>query len=181
MSDGKSVVVTTYGHGNVIDKIAVNLFDKYKTSSSSSFDDKYDEANARTYCNTMNKLTLEGESWVFARIISENAPYSLDSFFSLKFDIILELNDRAIQKVLREVDSQEIAKALKGEKEPVKEKIFSNMSERAARMIKEDMEYLGPVGINDVMEAQEKIIRIIHHLEHTGEIYIPRSKGDTIA
>jgi hypothetical protein len=180
MSDGKSVVVTTYGHGNVIDNIAVSLFDKYKTNGY-SWEEKYDETNARTYCNTMNKLILEGESWVFARIISENIPYSLDSFSPEKFDMILELDNMAIQKTLREVDSQVLTKAMKGEKEPVKEKIFSNMSERAARMLKDDLECMGPVGINDVMEAQEQIIRIIHHLADSGEFIIPRSKGDVIA
>jgi flagellar motor switch protein FliG len=175
---GKSVVVTTYGHSNVIDKIAVSLFDKHKTDS---YFDKYDETNARTYCDTINKLTLKGESWVFARIISENAPCFLNSLFPLKFDMILELDNMAIQKVLREVDSQELVKALKGEKEPVKEKIFSNMSERAAQMLKDDMEYMGPIGINDVMESQEKILAIIFHLGDCGEIVIPYSKGDTIA
>jgi len=176
MSDGKSVVITTYGHSNVIDKIAVSLFDKHKIDSNL---DKYDETNAMNYCDTINRLTLKEESWVFARIISENAPYLLNSFFPLKFDMILELDNMAIQKVIREVDSQELVKALKGEKEPVKEKIFSNMSERAAEMLKDDMEYIGSIGINDIKESQGKILSIIFHLEHIGEILIPSMQKET--
>ena len=179
MSIGKSIVVTAYGHKNVIDKIAVSLFDKYQTNH---YRDEYNEANAITYCNAINRLKLEGESWVFAKIIPENAHYSLNYFFPSTFDsIILELDDKAVQKVLREIDSQELVKALRGEEEPVKEKVFSNMSERAAKMLKEDMECMGPVSITDVKESQEKIIAIIRYLEQVGEIIIPSSKGETIA
>jgi flagellar motor switch protein FliG len=166
MSKAKDIVVTVYGHNDVIDNIAVSLFDKPDSGNYGS----NNESNAETYCDALNKLKLEGESWVFAKIISENVPYSLDSFFSLKFDIILNLDDRALQKVLREVDYQELAKALEGEKESVKEKIFRNMSERAALMLKEDMEFMGPVGIRDAKKSQEKIMALIRHLEQTGEI-----------
>jgi flagellar motor switch protein FliG len=94
------------------------------------------------------------------------------------FEDIVMLDDRAIQKVLREVDSQELAKALKSVDTEVQDKIFRNMSKRAAGMLKEDMEYMGPIRLKDVEEAQQKIVSIIRHLEDTGEIVVARSGED---
>ncbi|MCL2179876.1 MAG: hypothetical protein FWB83_01995 [Treponema sp.] len=91
-----------------------------------------------------------------------------DRMFS--FSDIASMNDRDIQKVMREVDSQELAKALKKTDESVKEKIYYNMSKRAAAMIREDMEYMGPVRICNIEEAQRKIVSIIRHLDDAGEI-----------
>jgi len=94
------------------------------------------------------------------------------------FEDIVLLSDRDIQKVMREVDSQELSKALKSVEMEVQEKIFKNMSKRAATMLKEDMEYMGPIRLKDVEEAQQKIVSIIRHLEDTGEIVIARSGED---
>jgi flagellar motor switch protein FliG len=94
------------------------------------------------------------------------------------FEDIVMLDDRAIQKVMREVDSQELAKALKSVDTEVQDKIFKNMSKRAATMLKEDMEYMGPVRLKDVEEAQQKIVSIIRHLEDVGEIVVARSGED---
>ncbi|MCR5605465.1 MAG: flagellar motor switch protein FliG [Treponema sp.] len=94
------------------------------------------------------------------------------------FEDIVMLDDRAIQKVLREVDAQELAKALKSVDAEVQDKIYRNMSKRAASMLKEDMEYMGPVRIKDVEEAQQKIVSVIRRLEDSGEIVIARSGED---
>jgi flagellar motor switch protein FliG len=96
------------------------------------------------------------------------------------FEDIVMLDDRSIQKVMREVDSQELAKALKSVDTEVQDKIFRNMSKRAAGMLKEDMEYMGPVRLKDVEEAQQKIVSIIRHLEDTGEIVVARSGEDEL-
>jgi flagellar motor switch protein FliG len=96
------------------------------------------------------------------------------------FEDIVMLDDRAIQKVMREVDSQELAKALKSVDTEVQDKIFRNMSKRAAGMLKEDMEFMGPVRLKDVEEAQQKIVSIIRHLEDTGEIVVARSGEDEL-
>jgi len=96
------------------------------------------------------------------------------------FEDIVMLDDRAIQKVMREVDSQDLAKAIKGARTDVQDKIFRNMSRRAADMLKEDMEYMGPVRLKDVEEAQQKIVVIIRHLEDTGEIVIGRTGEDEL-
>jgi flagellar motor switch protein FliG len=90
------------------------------------------------------------------------------------FEDIMQLDDRAIQRILREVETKDLALALKGSVEAVKEKIFKNMSERAAGMLKEDMEYMGPVRSRDVQEKQTYIVGVIRALEATGEIVIDR-------
>ncbi|MDR0721104.1 MAG: flagellar motor switch protein FliG [Treponema sp.] len=96
------------------------------------------------------------------------------------FEDIVMLDDRSIQRVMREVDSQELAKALKSVDTEVQDKIFRNMSKRAAGMLKEDMEYMGPVRLKDVEEAQQKIVSIIRHLEDTGDIVIARAGEDEL-
>ncbi len=96
------------------------------------------------------------------------------------FEDILLLDDRAIQRVLRDVDNNDLAIALKGANEEVQSTIFRNMSQRLAVMIKEDMEFMGPVRMKDVEEAQQKIVNTIRKLEDAGEIVISRGGGDEV-
>ena len=96
------------------------------------------------------------------------------------FEDVLLLDDRAIQRVLRDVDNNDLAIALKGSNEQVQAAIFNNLSKRLAVMIKEDMEFMGPVRMKDVEEAQQKIVNIIRKLEDSAEIVISRGGGDEI-
>lgn len=96
------------------------------------------------------------------------------------FEDILMLDDRSIQRVLREVEHSELAVALKNANEEVQNVIFNNMSSRLADMIREDMEYMGPVRLKDVEEAQQKIVNVIRKLEDSAEIVISRGGGDEI-
>lgn len=96
------------------------------------------------------------------------------------FEDILSLDDKSIQRVLREVDNNELAIALKGSNEEVQTIVFNNLSKRLATMIREDMEFMGPVRLKDVEEAQQKIVNIIRKLEESGEIIISRGGGDEI-
>jgi flagellar motor switch protein FliG len=96
------------------------------------------------------------------------------------FEDILSLDDRSIQRVLREVDNNDLGIALKGAVEEVQNVIFNNLSKRLATMIREEMEYMGPVRLKDVEEAQQKIVNIIRKLEDSGEIVISRGGGDEI-
>lgn len=91
------------------------------------------------------------------------------------FEDIVLLDDRAIQKVLREVDTSELGKALKAVDSEVQDKIYRNMSKRAATLLKEDMEYMGPIRLKDVEESQQKIVAIIRKLEEQGEIVVARA------
>lgn len=96
------------------------------------------------------------------------------------FDDIVYLDDRAIQKVLRDVDQQELAKALKLCATETAEKLYRNMSKNAASMLKEDMEFIGPVRKKDVYEAQEKIVSIIRRLADLGEIVIVKESDELV-
>ncbi len=93
------------------------------------------------------------------------------------FEDIVYLDDRSIQRVLREVESKDLGMALKGVKDDVKEKILRNMSERAAAMMQEDMDYMGPVRARDVQEKQSFMVGIIRALESSGEITVTRGSG----
>lgn len=97
------------------------------------------------------------------------------------FEDILSLDNRSIQTVLRQdIDNRELAIALKGSSEEVQEIIFNNLSKRLAAMIKEDMDFMGPVRRSDVEEAQQKIVNIIRRLQDSGEIIVARGGGDEI-
>lgn len=93
------------------------------------------------------------------------------------FEDILLLDDRAIQRVLRDVENSDLALALKSANEQVQAAIFNNLSKRLAVMIKEDMEFMGPVRMKDVEEAQQKIVNVIRKLEENQEIIISRGGG----
>ena len=96
------------------------------------------------------------------------------------FEDIIILDDRSIQKVLREVDSKDLALALKTASEEVSARIFKNMSKRAAQMLQEDIEFMGPARLRDIEQTQQKIVATIRRLEDTGEIIIARGGEDEV-
>lgn len=96
------------------------------------------------------------------------------------FEDILTLDNRSIQRFLRDVENNQLAIALKGATEEVQKVIYANMSKRLAEIIKEDIEFMGPVRLKDVEEAQQRIVNIIRKLEDAGEIVISRGGGDEI-
>ncbi len=96
------------------------------------------------------------------------------------FEDILNLDDRSIQMILREVDTHELALAMKGSSEELKEKILKNMSKRAASLLEDELKYMGPVRVKDVENAQQKIVAIIRKLEDAGEIVISRGGGEDL-
>ncbi|MDD4364857.1 MAG: flagellar motor switch protein FliG [Synergistales bacterium] len=90
------------------------------------------------------------------------------------FEDIAGMDDRSLQRVLRDVDMKDLALALKGATEELRQKFYKNMSRRAAEMLKEDMDFMGPVRVRDVEEAQQKIVNVVRALEDAGEIVIAR-------
>lgn len=94
------------------------------------------------------------------------------------FEDIIKVNDKGIQSVLKEVENEELSLALKTATEELKQKIFGNMSERAAQLIREEMEYMGPVRVSDVEAAQQKIVDTVRRLEDAGEIVIAGRGGE---
>jgi flagellar motor switch protein FliG len=96
------------------------------------------------------------------------------------FEDIVKLDKKAVQRVLKEVETSELTVALKTATEDVKALIFDNMSKRMADMVKEDMEYMGPVRVKDVEEAQQKIVSVIRKLQDSGDIVISRGSEDAL-
>lgn len=94
------------------------------------------------------------------------------------FEDILLVNDKGIQAVLKEIDNDVLSLALKTASQELKDKIFRNMSERAAQLIQEDMQYMGPVRVSDVEAAQQKIVDVVRRLEDAGEIIIAGRGGE---
>ena len=123
----------------------------------------------------LNNVDRSTEKSIFD-VLSEKNPELTDEVKNLMFvfEDITILDDRSIQRVLRDVSKEDLALALKGSSDEVKEKIFKNMSKRAAEALKEDMDYMGPVRVKDVEEAQRKIVNTIRRLDEAGEIIISR-------
>ncbi len=90
------------------------------------------------------------------------------------FEDIVLLEDRSVQRLIREVDNQDLAKALKSVDNQVLDKIFKNMSKHAGLLLQEDMEFLGPVRLKEVEDCQQRIVNVIRNLEDLGEILITR-------
>ncbi len=95
------------------------------------------------------------------------------------FEDILKVDDKGIQSILKEIDNDELGLALKTASTELQQKIFKNMSERAATLIKEDMQYMGPVRVSDVESAQQRIVDIVRRLEDSGEIIIAGRGGES--
>lgn len=96
------------------------------------------------------------------------------------FEDLVKLDDRSIQIILREVDTRDLALALKGATDELKKKIFRNMSKRAASLLKDELDYMGPVRVKDVEGAQQKIVEVVRRLEEAGEIVIARGGGEEL-
>lgn len=106
--------------------------------------------------------------------INEQAPELATSIKNLMFvfEDIVNLDDRSIQRVLKEVDNKELALAMKHVSPEVKQRVISNLSQRAAQMIEEEIEYMGPVRLRDVEDAQQRVVDVIRNLEEAGQVVI---------
>ncbi|GEL06654.1 flagellar motor switch protein FliG [Salisediminibacterium halotolerans] len=96
------------------------------------------------------------------------------------FEDIVTLDNRSIQRVIRDVENEDLQLSLKVASDEVKETVFNNMSQRMSETFKEEMEYMGPVRLRDVEESQTRIVAVIRRLEEAGEIVIARGGGDDI-
>jgi flagellar motor switch protein FliG len=135
----------------------------------------------QTIVDILNQVDRTTEKNIMEGMEKENAELSekiKESMFV--FEDIITLDDVSIQRVLREVETKELALALKGCSEEVSNAIYRNQSKRAAASLKEDMEFLGPVRIMDVEKSQMKIVSIIRRLDEAGEIVISRGGEDAI-
>jgi len=128
----------------------------------------------------LNRIERNAEKSIMADL-EERDPELADEIARLMFTFedLVYVDDTGIQRALREMESKELALALKAANDDVKEKIFKNMSERAREIIQEEIEFMGPVRLRNVEEAQQKIVGVIRRLEDAGELVITgRGRGD---
>lgn len=129
----------------------------------------------RSLVDVLNQVDRATERTI-VETLEEKNPELADEVRRMMFlfeDIVI-LDDRNIQQVLREVDGKELAVALKGVSIEVQDAIFRNMSERAATNIREDLQFMGPIRVSQVEEAQQKVVSVIRRLEEAGSIVIVR-------
>ncbi|MDP3308121.1 FliG C-terminal domain-containing protein, partial [Methylotenera sp.] len=127
----------------------------------------------------MNYMSGENEATLMEGLKSyddEMAQKIMDEMFV--FDNIMDIDDKGIQVMLREVQSETLIVALKGTTEEMREKIFKNMSSRAAEMMKEDLESKGPVKLSEVEAQQKQILQIVRRLSDEGQIQLAGKGGD---
>ena len=134
-----------------------------------------------TTAEIMNNIDRTVSKNIFDRL-SESDPKLSEEIRKkmFVFEDILKLDDRTIQRILREVDTRDLTLSLKGASEDLKNKILTNMSQRASQMIQEELEFMGPVRLKDVDEAQQRIVAIIRKLEESGEIIIAGGGGEEL-
>lgn len=128
---------------------------------------------AKAVAEILNRVDRTAEKQIFEGLEPAN-PQLAEEIRRLMFtfDDIARLDDRSMQRLLKEVDQKELARALKAAAENVGQKVFGNLSERAQTMLRQEIEYLGPVRLKDVEDAQGKIVRIVRALEEAGEIVV---------
>lgn len=127
----------------------------------------------------LNSVDRATEEEVMAEI-EENSTSMADEIRNLMFvfEDIKVLDDRALREILKEISNEELTLALKGASEDLRDKFFRNLSERAASMIREDLEIMGPVRLADVEGAQQNVVKSVRRLESEGRIAIGRGGGD---
>jgi len=135
----------------------------------------------RSLVDLLNQVDRSTERTILEALDEQN-PELADEVRRMMFlfEDIVTLDDRSIQQVLREVDAKELGIALKGTSHEVQDTIFRNMSERAAQIIREDLEFMGPVRVKQVEEAQQKVVGVIRRLEEAGQIVIVRGGEDEL-
>jgi len=123
----------------------------------------------------LNRMSRSSESAVMAALEEEDPELATEiRNYMFNFEDVLKLDDRSIQEVLREVSSEDLAKALKLVDESMREKIYRNMSKRGAEMLKEELEMMPPIRLSEVEASQRRIVEITKKLEGEGKIVISR-------
>lgn len=133
----------------------------------------------RALVDVLNEVDRATERTILESLDEQNAELADEvRRMMFLFEDIVTLDDRSIQQVLREVDAKDLAVALKGTAQEVQDRIFGNMSDRAASILREDLEFMGPVRMRQVEEAQQQVVGIIRRLEEAGRVVIERGGGD---
>ena len=152
-----------------------------KKLSSMGMDDMMAVGGIESIVNILNAAERSTERRVLEALEIENGELVDEIRRKMfVFEDVIKLDKRAIQRVLKEVENADLTVALKNATEEVKKCIFDNMSKRLQEMIQEDMDYMGPVRVRDVEDAQQKIVNVIRRLQDAGEIIISRGSEDEV-
>ncbi len=135
----------------------------------------------QTVADILNNAAKDTEQTIL-ELIEEAEPSVAEAIRSLMFvfEDLVDLDDRAIQSILKEISTSDLALALKTATDQLKEKIFRNMSQRAVQILKEEMETMGPVRVTDVETAQKSIVKVARRLEEEGKIIIASKGGEEL-
>lgn len=172
----KRIANMDHTNPEIIEEVEKTLEKKLASFVTREFEEAGGVETVAEILNVSDRATEKG----LLEALEEDDPDLVEQIRRLMFvfeDLML-VNDTGVQKVLKEVDSDELAKALKTASEELKEKVFRNMSERAATMVQEDMEYMGPVRVSEVEQAQQRIVDIVRRLEDQGDIIIQGRGGE---
>jgi flagellar motor switch protein FliG len=136
----------------------------------------------RTVADILNSIDRVSEKQIFEALEPANPTLAEEiRRLMFTFDDLVKLDDRSIQRLLKDVDQKELALALKAAAEGVMNKITNNLSERARTMLRQEIEYLGPVRLRDVEDAQGRIVRVVRSLIDAGEVLVSGdSAGDVL-
>lgn len=133
---------------------------------------------AKTIADILNLIETTAEKNILQAIEAENGDLAAEiKNLMFVFDDLVLLDDRGVQRLLKEVETKDLAIALKAASEEVKNKIFANVSERVAVLVKEEMEFMGPMRLSDVEAAQQRVVESVRRLEEEGQIVIAGRGG----
>lgn len=162
----------------LVSKIARSLGKHYDTKTRPAF---HRSGGVRAVADLMNELDKEMSKNLLARLEERNATLSAQIRKKLfSFEDLLRLQPADLQRVLREVDSSNLATSLKSASETLRERVFGSISKRAAESLKEEIEMLGPVRLKDVEVAQDAIIQVVRKLEEEGQITLESDGAQSV-
>jgi flagellar motor switch protein FliG len=143
--------------------------------------DYFNAGGIKSLVEVLNRADRSTEKTIIEALEEQNPDLAEEvKKLMFVFEDIVMLDDRSIQRVLKEVDTKDLSYALKAANDEVKTKIFKNMSERMAGIVKDELDYMGPVRLRDIEEVQQKIVAQIRKLEEMGEIVIGRGGQDEL-
>ncbi len=168
---------------STMEKISPEVLKEIEASLEGHFDssttgDLSVSGGAKTMAEILNLIESSAEKNILQSIEAENADLAAEiKNMMFVFDDLVLLDDRSIQRLLKEVETKDLSIALKAAADEVKNKIFANVSERVTVMIKEEMEFLGPMRLSDVEAAQQRIVESVRRLEEEGQIVVSGRGG----
>lgn len=166
-----------------MEKISPDILKEIESTLSTHFEDSAAgdislSGGSKTIAEILNIIDTAAEKNILQSLEAENAELAAEiKNMMFVFDDLILLDDRSIQRLLKEVESRDLAVALKAASEEVRAKIYSNVSERVAVMIKEEMEFMGPMRLSDVEAAQQQVVEAVRRLEEEGQIVIAGRGG----